>query len=86
MTETTTIDQDSCDAAAVAASLAGTSVGRELTWAEKTAVAKALTEKAFTPHSIALHLGDSEKDVRRMLNGVKPRRLRSKSEANRARA
>ncbi len=54
---------------AVTRSLAGQDVGRPLTRAEKSAVAKRLHEKSFTDRAIALHLGVHHSDVHRLING-----------------
>ncbi|MEV6897494.1 hypothetical protein [Amycolatopsis sp. NPDC051372] len=55
--------------AAVAASLAGRDPGRELTKAERKAVAETLHGKGFTNRAIALHLGVTESYVNRVLAG-----------------
>jgi DNA-binding NarL/FixJ family response regulator len=55
--------------AAVAASLAGLDPGRELTKAERKAVAETLRGKGFTNRAVALHLGVSESYVNRILTG-----------------
>lgn len=54
---------------AVARSLAGQDIGRDLTRAEKSAVARALDGKRFTTRAIALHLGVQEGDVHRLIHG-----------------
>jgi len=60
-----TYDQDVVDN-----NLAGTET-RALTRPEKAAVARALTARAFTPSSIALHLGIHTSTVEKMLRGTK---------------
>lgn len=54
---------------AVARSLAGQPVGRDLTRMEKSAVAKTLSGRGFTDRSIALHLDVHPGDVHRLIHG-----------------
>lgn len=54
---------------AVARSLAGQDIGRDLTRAEKSAVARALAAKNYTNRAIGFHLGVHEDAVPRLLNG-----------------
>lgn len=54
---------------AVARSLAGQDVGRDLTRLEQAAVAKQLAAKNFTHRAIALHLGVHEGTVHRLIHG-----------------
>lgn len=59
---------------AVARSLAGQDVVRDLTRAEKSAVAKELSTRGFTDRSIALHLGVQHSDVHRLIHGRPPKK------------